>query len=61
MTVLSEEEIVELKSEQDTLRSMLQGDMFCDMEIMDKIHNIQMKLDGTKPGDSYVDCIGCGS
>ena len=61
MIVLSKEEIAELTAEQDTLRSMLKGDMFIDMDIMDKIHNIQMKLDGIKPGDSYVECIGCGS
>ena len=31
------------------------------MEIADEIHNIEMKLNGTKPTDSYIDCIGCGS
>lgn len=58
---MSEEEREALIAEQDVLRSQLKGDMFADMEIMDKIHNIQMKLDGTRPGDSYVECIGCGS
>lgn len=31
------------------------------MEIADEIHNIQMKLNGVKPNDSYIDCVGCGS
>lgn len=31
------------------------------MEIADKIHNIKMKINGVKPTDSYIDCIGCGS
>jgi len=32
-----------------------------EMELADKIHNIKMKLNGVKPTDSYIDCIGCGS
>jgi hypothetical protein len=32
-----------------------------EMEIADKIHNIKMKLNGVKPTDTYIDCIGCGS
>lgn len=31
------------------------------MEIADKIHNIKMKLNGTKPSDTFIECIGCGS
>lgn len=31
------------------------------MTIADEIHNIQMKLNGVKPTDSSIDCIGCGS
>ena len=31
------------------------------MEIADKIHNIKMKINGVKPTDSHIDCIGCGS
>jgi hypothetical protein len=31
------------------------------MEIADEIHNIEMKLNGVKPTDSSIDCIGCGS
>jgi len=43
------------------LESQLSGDMFRDMELRDKIHNLKMKLNGTKPADSSVECIGCGS
>jgi hypothetical protein len=50
-----------LIKEQDALRLRLTGDMFSDMDLMDRIHVIQMKLEGTKPGDSYVECVGCGS
>ena len=31
------------------------------MEIADEIHNIEMKLNGVKPTDSAIYCIGCGS
>lgn len=50
-----------IKKEIDDLEKKLTGDMFKDMEIKDRIHNLQMKLDGTKPTDSHFDCIGCGS
>jgi len=30
-------------------------------DIADEIHNIKMKLNGVKPMDSHIDCIGCGS
>ncbi|WPP48508.1 hypothetical protein [Catalinimonas niigatensis] len=43
------------------LEAKLSGDMFQDMEIRDKIHNLKMKLNGTKPIDSSIDCVGCGS
>ena len=32
-----------------------------ELDISDNIHNIKMKLNGTKPTDSSIDCIGCGS
>lgn len=50
-----------LIKEKELLESQLSGDMFQDMEIKDKIHNIDMKLNGTKPTDSHFDCVGCGS
>ena len=43
------------------LEAQLTGDMFEDMDIRDRIHNLQMQLDGVKPTDSHIDCIGCGS
>ena len=50
-----------LTEEIKQLESQLSGDMFADMEIRDKIHNLKMKLNGTKPMDSSIDCVGCGS
>lgn len=43
------------------LESQLTGDMFMDLEIKDQIHNIKMKINGVKPTDSIIDCVGCGS
>jgi hypothetical protein len=31
------------------------------LELRDAAHNIEMKLNGVKPTDSHIDCIGCGS
>tara|TARA_R100000951_G_scaffold102794_2_gene95083 strand:- start:651 stop:803 length:153 start_codon:yes stop_codon:yes gene_type:complete len=50
-----------MEKEIEELRSQLTGDMFKDMEIKDKIHNLEMKLKGIKPEDSHFDCMGCGS
>jgi hypothetical protein len=50
-----------MEKEIEELKSQLTGDMFKDMEIKDKIHNLEMKLKGVKPEDSHFDCIGCGS
>jgi hypothetical protein len=51
------------KEEQITeLESQLTGDMITDMEIKDKIHNLQMEIKGIKPDHSSdIDCIGCGA
>lgn len=43
------------------LEAKLTGDMFNDMLLKDEIHNLQMVLNGVKPEDSHIDCIGCGS
>ena len=51
----------EIKKRIKELESQLTGDMFSDMEIKDKIHNLEMKLKGVKPEDSHFDCVGCGS
>ena len=55
------ENINELKDKLSQLQEKLTGDMFQDMDIKDQIHNIEMKLNGTKPTDSHFDCVGCGS
>jgi hypothetical protein len=46
-------EIEKKKPENDTWEKQL--------EIQDAAHNIKMKLNGVKPTDSHIDCIGCGS
>ena len=51
----------EIKKEIEDLKKQLTGDMMKDMELKDKIHNLEMKLNGTKPTDSHFDCVGCGS
>ena len=32
-----------------------------DLEIKDKIHQLEMKLNNVKPTDSHIECVGCGS
>ena len=48
-----------LEAEIELLKSKLTCDMFADMEIKDKIHNLEMKLKGTKPMSQEIDCINC--
>ena len=50
-----------LEKEIETLKAQLTGDMFQDMEIRDKIHNITLKINGTRPANSEIECVGCGS
>ena len=50
-----------LSAEVEELKSSLTGDMFQDMETKDKIHNLEMKINGVKPGSSEFECVGCGS
>ena len=50
-----------LQTEINELESQLTGDMFQDMDIKDKIHNLKMKLNGTRPMNSEIECVGCGS
>jgi hypothetical protein len=54
-------QVENLETEIKELEGQLTGDMMKDMEIRDKIHNLKMKLTGTKPMDSSIDCVGCGS
>ena len=51
----------EVQAEITTLEAQLTGDMFSDMDIKDKIHNLKMKANGTKPMDQSIECEGCGS
>jgi hypothetical protein len=51
----------EINAEISELESKLTGDMFADMELKDKIHNLKMQRDGVKPADQQIDCVGCGS
>ncbi len=51
----------ELENEIKGLEGQLTGDMFADMELKDKIHNLKMKLNGTRPVNSEIECVGCGS
>ena len=53
--------IQEIETQILELESQLSGDMFKDMDIRDEIHNLKMKLNGTKPVNSEIDCVGCGS
>lgn len=50
-----------IKEEIKELESQLTGDMFKDMKIKDKIHNLKMKLNNIKPPDQDIECFGCGS
>lgn len=50
-----------IQEELEALKGQLTGDMFQDMDLKDQIHNLEMKLNGVKPMDSHIDCIGCGS
>lgn len=51
----------EVESQISELEGQLTGDMFSDMDLKDKIHNLKMKLNGTKPMDQQIECEGCGS
>lgn len=51
----------EVQTEIENLESQLTGDMFADMDLKDKIHNLKMKVNGTRPMNSEIECVGCGS
>ena len=51
----------EIQAEITSLESQLTGDMFADMDLKDKIHNLKMKDNGTRPMNSEIECVGCGS
>ena len=58
---MTEEKSKEIQEAIEGLQNQLTGNMMQDMDIKDKIHNLQMKLKGVKPMDSHFDCVGCGS
>lgn len=51
----------QLEQEIVALEGQLTGDMFQDMDIRDKIHNLKMRVNGTKPMNQEIECVGCGS
>lgn len=60
---MTEEERLQLEKEVEALEVQKSKESGFEeqMEIADKIHNIKMKLNGVRPSDSFVECIGCGS
>lgn len=51
----------EMLAKVEFLKEQISGDMFSDMDIKDEIHNLEMKINGNKPMDTRIDCVGCGS
>jgi len=51
----------EMLAKVEFLKEQISGDMFLDMDIKDEIHNLEMKINGNKPMDTRIDCVGCGS
>ena len=62
---MTEEERKDLESELEQVLKEKElpenQDFMKQLEIQDKAHNIKMKLNGVRPTDSYIECIGCGS
>ena len=54
-------ETLTLQEEINALKAQLTGDLFADMDLKDQIHNLEMKINGVKPMDTHIDCVGCGS
>ena len=54
-------DLQQIETEIKELNQQLTGNMMEDMEIRDKIHNLEMKVKGIKPMDTRIDCVGCGS
>ena len=52
---------LEKKIEELELQKKRTDDFGIQMELADQIHNIKMKVNGVKPEDSYIECVGCGS
>lgn len=60
---MTSQEIKELEQRIVIVKQMKEktDDFLDQMLFADEIHNIEMKLNGVKPTDSSIDCIGCGS
>lgn len=58
---MTAEEKNTLETQIADLEARLTGDMFQDMELRDKIHNLKMSLEGVRPMNSDFECVGCGS
>ena len=60
---MTEQDYIDISSEIESLKASkaLTSSFEEEMEFADKIHNLQLNLDGVKPQDTFVDCIGCGS
>jgi len=60
---MTEQDMINLKKEVEELMQQKSetSDFGEQMALADRIHNIQMKLNGVKPMDSYFECEGCGS
>ncbi|MDH5581687.1 MAG: hypothetical protein OEY33_07255 [Bdellovibrionales bacterium] len=56
-----EDSKLKIEKEIEELKKKLTGNLWDDMELKGKIHNMEMKLNDIKPMDSKIDCIGCGS
>ncbi|MFT4737133.1 MAG: hypothetical protein ACJAZM_001692 [Cyclobacteriaceae bacterium] len=54
-------ETITIEEQIKQYEGQLTGDMFADMEIKDKIHNLKMQQKGIKPENQQIDCVGCGS
>ncbi len=52
---------MDIKQQIEELKTKLNGEFINDLEIMDKIHQLEMKLNNVKPTDSHFECVGCGS
>tara|TARA_R110002020_G_scaffold12157_1_gene44876 strand:+ start:1011 stop:1169 length:159 start_codon:yes stop_codon:yes gene_type:complete len=52
---------MDIKQQVKELKKQLTGDIFKDLEIRNKIHTLEMKINNVKPTDSHIDCVGCGA
>ena len=54
-------EEMDIKQQIEELKTKLTGELLKDLEIRDKMHQLEMKLNNVKPTDSHFECVGCGS